>query len=315
MNIKNLFLIGMGTLAIATLVGAAVGREGFWAVVILLTVVVGGALVDKFVWVRIPEMEVGIAYNVEAQAFTRFLPPGRHLLLFPVERVKDYISTAPGTTRGQVVETQTGDGVAVTLEWTLLYVLNPLRIETDLQPRLALSLPKFAGKLIGSHVNNCVQEFVSETQARNLHDNGARGRLERILRQRVAERVAPFGVEVFRIIVTAVAFPSHVQATIEDVYREQLQAQSQAQVMVRLQEAVNKFSDRDMDILMQLAQLRVLGENGVLLQLPYAHLMDMVNMRPPNRAARHHEDGVKRPPAASLGDDLLDEPGVWPHAH
>lgn len=312
MNLKNGFLVGVGTLAIAALAGGIIGGIGFWSVIFLAAVLFSVPMIDRHILVRVKEMEMGVAFNVESGAFTRFLPPGRHLLAFPLEQIKARISTAPGNVGGEVLETQTGDGLPVTMEWTLLFVLNPQRIAPDLRPRLARSLPKFANTLIRNHVNNCVQQLVSEQLAKDLVEVGARGRVERVLRQRVAERLAPFGVEVFRVMVTAVALPTNVQAKLEDAHNEVVFAQSQAMVMERWHEAISKFNDREMEWLMELARMRVLGQNGILMQMPYAHVADVVEMRANGRQARN---GAARSSAPLSGDGASDGSVVWPPSH
>lgn len=215
--------------------------------------------------VRIPEMEVGVAYNTADRAFTRFLAPGRHWLIPFIEQANFTISTAPETVNGRCLGVQTSGGIALDVEWSLSYNLNPFRIPAANRPKLARSLPRKASSIAAKHVNNCLRHVIGEYTVDQLCQPGMQKRLERQVRQLVAERLADLGFELTRVMIGAVAMPPQVKAALEAAHQHTLQAEHEAKALARLQMVVSQFSDADMERLMELERIHVLGQNGVTL--------------------------------------------------
>ena len=170
--------------------------------------------------------------------------------------------------RGKCIQAQTNGGITVTVNWSMTYVLNPDNVAVDFWPQMARVLPHFSDRIVRKHGNNCVAQLVSELPVEALMAEGARGRLERQLRQRLGERLRPFGVQLFRVMLLGVELPAQVQVTLEAAHERIVHANSEAMALERLQRAVNQFSDADMERLIQLKQLHELGQNGVTLPLP-----------------------------------------------
>ena len=239
----------------------------FGVIVAVAVLTFGPWLVDKYFWVRIPAMNTGLVYHAETKAFCRFLPPGRHWLQ-PLEQIKRVVSIAPGFVSGNCNQAQTDGGVTISTKWSLAYCLNPAMISEDLRLNMANMLLQGIDPLLQTHVNNCITYLFDQHTVATVCDRGARRRLERELRALVMERLAPFGIQTYQVILTSIALPPEVVAAVEASYKQELMAHSEARALERLHQAVSKFSDTDMERLLQLRQLQELGQNGVSLHMP-----------------------------------------------
>jgi len=283
-------MIAALTFVFSTLAAALTGN---WLVFGLLVaaalVVVGPWLVAKYLWVRVPALSTGLVYNVETKAFSRFLLPGRHWLR-PLEHVQKVVSIAPGFVNGECGRAQTDGGVAVAVKWSLAYCLNPTAVDEELRPNVAHMLLKSIEPLLHNHVNNCVTHLFDQHTVTTVCDHGARQRLERELRDLVAERLSPFGVQTYRVMLKSIVLPTEVMAAVEAAHKQEVLAHSEARALERLHQAVSKFSDNDMERLLQLRQLQELGQHGVALHVPTYAVMSAQ----PQPAANHWQAGSVR---------------------
>ena len=269
MNLNKLVVGVALALAVAVAVGLVVGKVGFWTVVGLLILALVSMFIDRFVYIRVGEMETAVVFNRETRAFSRFLLPGRHLLKFPLERVTATLSTAPTTANGRCKNAQTQEGVSVDLAFSITYELFPGNTEAQLQPRMARFLPSGANGLVRNHAINCVAQVVNHKTVETLCQRGVRARLERELRDTVQERLRPFGISVYRVMVTSVDLPLQVKNSLEEAHERTVYAQSEACALEHLHQVLSQFSDADVDRLLQLRQLREMGQNGVTLHMPF----------------------------------------------
>jgi regulator of protease activity HflC (stomatin/prohibitin superfamily) len=277
--------------------------------------------VEQQIWVRIPEMEMAVVFNQETGAFARFLLPGRHLVKFPLERITAVISLAPGSVSGKCPGAQSDGGIPINVRWKVVYVLNPARMKPELRPRLARSLPDHLDDLLRSHVGNCVQRLINEQTVEALSGGGVQKRLERELRERVVERVAPFGIQIFRTMLTSIELPPGVQTTLEKAHEREVYAASEARSLERLQQAVSRFSDDEMARLLKLKELHELGQHGVAMPIWPTVLAGDYQRAP--RAAEappvREEEGEGNgrsftvPPTPATEQEPIS--GEWPHLH
>jgi regulator of protease activity HflC (stomatin/prohibitin superfamily) len=214
-------------------------------------------------------METAVVFNRETRAFSRFLLSGRHLLKFPLERVVAIVSTAPQNVNGRCKNAQTEEGVCVGLEFSVTYELFPGETEVALQPRMARFLPSGANGLVRNHASNCVMQVVNQKTVETFCQKGARSRVERELRDAIQERLRPFGISVYRVMVTNVDLPIPVQKALEEAHEHRVYAESEACGLERLHLALSQYSDVDVERLLQLRQLREMGQNGVTIHMPY----------------------------------------------
>lgn len=219
------------------------------------------------IWVRVPEMEVWAKYNRETKAFVGYLPPGRHWVWL-WERIGGKISTQMKMVGGKCLNTQTEGGITANVDWSATYRIEPSQIAPNLWSAMARTLPEHSEKMVRSHGNNCIARVISELPVSDLTNNGNRSRLEREIRDRLVKRLRPFGIQVFRVMVTGVELPQKVEATYQAAHERIVHAYSEAEALERLQQAISQFSDSDMERLVVLKQVHALGQNGVSMYMP-----------------------------------------------
>lgn len=250
-----------------------------------LTAVLGVlALIALAVWqqtaVFVPEMHTGVVYRHGGSEYSRFLSPGSHFIKPFVEQLGPAIPNDPGSVNGRCESIQTIGGLPLTIEWTVSYNLNPFRIAPDKRPKLARNLPVKSGKIVLTHMNNILRHIISEYTIEELTQPGIQKRLERQIRQQVAERLSNAGFEISRVMIGAIEMPPQVTSALADAHKRQLQAENEARALNRLQAVVSQFSENDMQRLIELERIHMLGQNGVTLM--YSPPTEMMN-------------GVKRP--------------------
>lgn len=222
------------------------------------------------VWghVQIPELEVGIVYNTRKKQFARFLPSGRHRLAPFVEQVQATIPLTSGSASDRTSGVQTSGGIALNVTWTVSYTLNPFRIAADKQAKLARSLPTKAASVVTKHMGNCLQHVLGDYTVEQLVRSGSHKRLERELRQCLAERLADSGFEVSRVMIGAIDLPAPVRKALEAAEERRLQTENEVQALSRLQQVISRFSDAEVQRLLELERIHALGQHGVALYYP-----------------------------------------------
>ncbi len=260
-----MFKLFFATAAATFFAGWFFGEWGLWVTAVSILLFVGVWLLLSRSLVRIPDMQVGVVFNAEAQRFLRFLPPGRHWIMPFAERVGEPISTAPGTLQGSSKGVQVSGGIPLTIDWSLNFSLNPWRIAPEKAPKLALSLPRKTAVLSTRQMDNLFQHVLGEYSVEDLIQPGAHRRLERQVRQQAAVRLAPFGIEISQVMIGAMELPLPVQTALEAAQERRLHAENEALALTRLQQAVSQFSELDMQRLLELERIHRLGQNGVAL--------------------------------------------------
>jgi hypothetical protein len=262
-------LISFVTMSVG-LVGLAVGGIGFWITAVSLSGLVLFIVIRRYAYIRIPEMEVGVLINHERQAFVRFLPPGRHWINPLAEKMTHTIPTGSGSAAAACAGVQAIGGISLNIEWSLAYNLNPFKIESKSRPKLASKLPHKADLIAVKHMNNCLRHIVGEYTIDELCQPGVHKRLERKVRQLAAERLASLGFELSRVMIGAIEMPAHVKTALEAAQERAWQTANEVKALQQLQQVVSQFSDADMQRLIELERIHVLGQNGVALMYPTA---------------------------------------------
>jgi regulator of protease activity HflC (stomatin/prohibitin superfamily) len=268
MDMWHKFILGsVLTVIAASIAGILGGWNAFGTVFLVVWVGLVWKGLTTYVWVRVPELEVALVSHMGSKAFARYLLPGRHLLL-PPERISDRISTAAEVVGGKSTQVQTDGGITIVVNWSVTYAINPRTIAIGLWPDMARILPNSANQLLRSHVNDCVGQVISELPTTALTDKGARGRLNRKLREVLLKRMIPFGIQIYHVMVKGIELPGKVQSALEAAHERQVYANSEAVALERLQRAVSQFSDEDMDRLLLLKQIHEIGQHGMVFQMP-----------------------------------------------
>ncbi len=224
----------------------------------------------RFGFVQIPEMEVGVIFNKRRQAFSRFVPRGRHPFNPITEQFSHTIPTGSGSANGRCAGIQTSGGIALDVEWSVNYDIDPFQIKASARPKLARNLPKKASSIVSKHLNNCLRHVIGEMTIDQLCEPGATRRLERAVRQQLAGRLSDAGFSFSRVMVGEIELPHHVKSALEAAQERAVQTENEARSLARLQQVVSQFSEADMQRLMELERIHTLGQNGVTLLYPAA---------------------------------------------
>lgn len=249
------------------LIGVGFAGNGAW---FGATAVAGGGLLGLLALhrravVNVPELQVGVVFRRDGQRFARFLPTGGHWINPLLEQPMPFIPVNPGSASAVCREAQTAGGVPVDVAWTLSYTLDPLHIKPEARPKLARTLPTQSAKIATKHVNNVLRHILSTWTVADLYETGAQRRLERMVRQQTAVRLHDLGFDISRVMVDAVTLPPAVRSALEASLQRQLQTEHEARALERLQQVVSRFSEADMQRLMELERIHAMGQHGVAL--------------------------------------------------
>ena len=260
-------------------------------ILLLLTLL---TLTARASFVRVPELSAAVVYNRERQAFSRLLPAGSHWLVPFAEQVQAVIPLG-GEVASGACQAYTNGGVPLTVRWQAAYQMEPFALSADTQAKLALKLARKSRMIAQSHVNNCLQRVMSNYEINEVFVAGARGRLEREVRQAAAVQLAALGVVVQRVVIESLEMPAQIQSTLAAAHERAVQAESEARALAYLQKIISQFSDTDMQRLAELERMRILGQNGVSLLYPIAAAQPTFPAPPtaPARAGRRQRaDGL-----------------------
>jgi regulator of protease activity HflC (stomatin/prohibitin superfamily) len=254
----------------AIVMGAALvwGGIGLWITAVSLLSLLAFWAYNQYGFIQIPEMEVGVVFHKQRQAFAHFVPSGRHPFNPFTEQLSHTIPTGSGSANGRCLAIQTSGGISLDVEWSVNYDLDPFQIKPAAQPKLARNLPQKANSIVTKHLNNCLRHVIGEMTIDQLCEPGSTRRLERDVRQQLTARLAEAGFSFSRVMVGAIDMPRHVKAALEAVQERAVQTENEARSLARLQQVVSQFSEADMQRLMELERIHTLGQNGVTLVLP-----------------------------------------------
>ncbi|MCB8944907.1 MAG: SPFH domain-containing protein [Ardenticatenaceae bacterium] len=253
----------------ATLVaGILWGLTGMGVTAVLLTSLFLIWYLYQWSYIRVPEMEIAVVYHAERRAFSRFLPTGHHRLTPFLEEVVETISTAPTSVKGCSQGLQTIGGISLSVDWSLTYSLNPFKTDPASWPKLARSLPTKAAVIAQNFMNNSLQHIIGEYTIEHLTQPGTHKRLERQVKELVAQRLAVLGFEIASVMIGAIELPPHVKKALEAAHEHHLQMETEAKGLARMQQVISQFSEGDMQRLMELERIYKMGQNGVTLVYP-----------------------------------------------
>lgn len=254
------------------LVAAAFAWGGFvlWSAAVSCLVLSGLWAYNRYAFVHIPEMEVGVIFYKRCQAFARFASSGKHPLNPFSEYYSHSIPIGSGSANGRCVNAQTHGGITLDVAWSTNYEIDPFKIKPAARPKLARNLPQKANTIVTKHLNNCLRHVIGEMTIDQLCQPGATRGLERAVRQQLAARLAEAGFSFSRIMIGAIDMPPQVKVALEAAQERAVQTENEARSLARLQQVISQFSEADMQRLMELERIHTLGQNGVTYLYPTA---------------------------------------------
>ena len=185
-----------------------------WQTALLGLTLIGMLALGVWLWRRsytiVPELQVAVVFNRELQAFARFLPAGRHLLLPGIEHVENHIPVGAQAAKG-TCEAYTRDGHCIEIDWMIFYKLDPFAMASRNRVAMARTLPNRSAGMVDSHTNDCLRELVEAYVVDALLGSGIQGRLKRHLHHAVTGRLQDFGFVIFRVNLTNLRFPAELE--------------------------------------------------------------------------------------------------------
>lgn len=263
-------------------------------IVILLLVLFGiGLYVSYLKAALVDEMEVGVVFNRFNNSFTRFIigpepdavrqyntnhapnwvPFGRRLFavndphyvrLKWFEEVRSRIPKKSQTAKGELKNLRTVEGIPVTIEWKVSYTVDVSLITPKIKHKMARSLPDNSEKMIAGKVGQALKHLIELRTIQSLYGLGALHALEQELCQRLDRQLTQpvnLGFETLKpkdISLGPIVVPKEVEKALELAHQRQIQAETAAGALIRLQQAIGSFSQRDMKHLAELERLRIL---------------------------------------------------------
>jgi hypothetical protein len=251
--------------------------------------VFGIALVVFLLWffftqmlVQVEELEMGVVFGRRAETFKRFLVEPGWYVLSPFDHLRSTLSLGFQVASGSTKGARTAEGLPVTLEWWLSYQLKPLSLANEMRPGMSRALSQFAEGMVKNHGINCLQLVVGQCTVDDLCRPGIQQQLEQAFKEKVAERLKIFGIDVSRAMVHSIELPPQVLDTMKTAHEREVEAT----MLKRLYEVVKDFDDDCMTRLAELERMRLLGKHGVSLVYPMSAVMEGKQQRPSTQTGR-----------------------------
>ena len=146
--------------------------------------------------------------------------------------------------------------------------MEPERLSTAKQSQLALKLAGKSGLILRKYAVNSLRHIVGELTIDQLNQPGSHARLERELRQQLRARLTDLGFNVAKVMIGQIQLPANLQAALAAAHEKELQADLEARTLTRLHQVISQFSAEEMNRLMELERIHMLGQNGVALPYP-----------------------------------------------
>ena len=301
MNLRQPIAIAMLILFFGFAAVAAYQAFGLSGIIImvLLLVLVGIVLYISFRKAAlVDEMEVGVVFNRFNNSFIRFavgaepdaarnyntyykpnwIPFGRTMLAINdphyvrlrwYEEVRSRIPKKSQTAKGELKNLRTADGIPVTVNWKVSYTVDVTLITPKIKHKMARTLPENSEKVIGGKVERALKHIIELRTIQSLYGLGAIQALEQELTQRVDRQLTQpvnLGFQTIKpkdVSLGPIIVPSEVEKALELAHQRQIQAETAAGALVRLQQAIGSFSQRDMHHLAELERLRILDDKEI----------------------------------------------------
>ena len=296
MNLRQPIVFAMLILFLGFATMAAYEAFAFTGIIVLLLLMLlfgialyisfrRGALVD--------EMEVGVIFNRFNNSFTRFavgpepdatrqynaqfapnwIRFGRTLLavndphyvrLRWFEEVRSRVPKKSQTAKGELKNLRTADGIPVTISWKVSYTVDVTLITPKIRHKMARTLPESSEKVIAGKVEQALKHLIELRTIQSLYGLGALQALEQELCQRVDRQLTQpvnLGFQTIKpkdVALGPISVPAEVEKALELAHQRQIQAETAAGALTRLQQAIGSFSSQHMKHLAELERLRIL---------------------------------------------------------
>ncbi|MEM9775785.1 MAG: SPFH domain-containing protein [Chloroflexota bacterium] len=263
------FTAGLG-LGISVIAGISFGWMLVGAIILLGTAGVGSFLYFRAASITLGEFQAALVIDSRTGNFVRFLMPGSHLTDPFREEISKVIPLNSQTAKHTSEGIQTSGGIPVKVSWQVGYSIQPNKIGREYMSKMARA---FSGKVDGTiqkRANAALQHVVGEMPPQELTAPGAVKRLERHVKQICKAKFDQKGIKINEVLVDHIQLPRHVRESLESAHERELLAEQEARILERLHKVVSQFSTEEMDRLIELERIQMLGRNGVTMMMPSA---------------------------------------------
>lgn len=261
--------------------GSTLGWLGVILVVMAVIAAASAWFIQKEGKIVVPELTMGAIYQRKGDRFLRFVEPGTHWINPATEMLGELINTGGQTASAHTKGIQAIGGLSLEVEWALAYNLEPDKLTAAMRPKMARALPSKSAAIAKQHLNNCLHHVIGDYTMEQLCEPGIHRKLEREVRQLARTRLEPMGYNIARVMIEAVHMPKQVMQALEAAHQRDMQAENEARALERLQKVVSQFSKDDMDRLMELERIHIMGKHGIA--MVYPTMAEQFGMMDPRR--------------------------------
>lgn len=211
--------------------------------------------IEKYVHVRVQEMEVAVVFKRRTEEFHRFIDrPGEHIINPLLYYHK---GTIPVGVQGVEVTSEnarTKDGIPISVRWLLIYRPHPLGLPDFLQPSMSRALLGGVEGMAKNHGNNVLRLVIERHPITHFYNKdeiqkNLEAEFKTALKERLEEQVT--GYEVYRVMIRDIKMPESVQhALIEEGERR-----VQLDTIERIHKVVSDFKSEDFRNLTELEKM------------------------------------------------------------
>ncbi len=263
---KTIFL-GLA-LGISLIIGVNLGWViTFGAIIFALLLGIGFKLSQDSVLV-LGELEAALVVNKQTGNFARFLAPGRHWVDPFTEVVAKKLPLNSQSVKATSDGIQTSGGIPIKVSWQASYAIRPEKINQSHLANMSRALKGSLDGMVQKRISAALQHVAGNLTPHELTAQGSVKRLERQVKQICKAKLDDKGVKINEILITNVQLPRHVRETLESAHERELLADQEARILERLHKVISTFSSEEMDRLLELERIQLLGRNGVTMVMP-----------------------------------------------
>ncbi len=263
----KIILLGTG-LGASLIVGINLGWIPFLGLIILAGAAGAAFTLSQRATLTLGELETALVVNKQTGNFARFLSPGRHWIDPLTEEVAKKLPLNSQSVKATSEGIQTNGGIPIKVSWQLSYAIRPTKISQNHLTNMARAFKGSLDGMLQKRITAALQHVVGNLTPQDLTAQGSIKRLERQIKQICRIKLEDKGIKVGEVLIHNIQLPRHVRESLEAAHERELLADQEARILERLHKVVSTFSAEEMDRLLELERIQLLGRNGVTMVMP-----------------------------------------------
>lgn len=235
-------------------------------------------------------------------------PLARHHINRATEVVKARLRKGSFDASGTAANIRTREGIPINIPWLVSFRIEVWRIRPGIDYKMARALPANADKMVAGRMMQILQHVVGQKSIQELYatpgDNSAIQQLEDEVRTQLLTRARAIGITGIAsndLKIGPIEVPGKIETTLRDAHQRLIYADTLANALQRLQQAVHAFSPDDMERLTELERLRIIDEKAQSIALSEAfvsarkqHTMNFYDEMEPHANGHGHSPADKK---------------------